>query len=406
MSNQNDSFNPDRNLVDVFKELQQKRAEDSYTYQKENPKDNSFHTGITTYFSSNRKTYNTYSYGKKIKKQKATNQTKTLDYTKLSVGIIIIILIVSLALLFLSYSFTTYGLEEQEEVSQAAEAVNYEANQNVLDITKIISDNIDTSTIKETINEERELNFPIKYTTVDNLPKGEEETIQNGVNGTNKVTAVRTYENGNLVDENIISTTVIKEPTPQLVNIGTSEFLAKYKVHIGDLMYVISDVTLRATPNDTARSVAEIPSTLDVKLLQLEGDWCKVSYDNQEGYVRANVLTSASEAPEMVDKARVQRILRDVKINMPLNKKSGLAESDFKKILSGNASDTNKIFENNYKAFFDIEQKYGVNGIFLASLAIHESAWGTSQIASDKKNLFGYGSFDRDSIHMKRELKL
>lgn len=85
---------------------------------------------------------------------------------------------------------------------------------------------------------------------------------------------------------------------------------------------------------------------------------------------------------------------------MPLNKKSGLAESDFKKILSGNASDTNKIFENNYKAFFDIEQKYGVNGIFLASLAIHESAWGTSQIASDKKNLFGYGSFDRDPYNM------
>ena len=27
-------------------------------------------------------------------------------------------------------------------------------------------------------------------------------------------------------------------------------------------------------------------------------------------------------------------------------------------------------------------------------MAIHESAWGTSQIANDKKNLFGYGSYD------------
>ena len=41
-----------------------------------------------------------------------------------------------------------------------------------------------------------------------------------------------------------------------------------------------------------------------------------------------------------------------------------------------------------------MDKKYNVNGIFLASMAIHESGWGTSQIASDKKNLFGYGSYD------------
>ena len=36
MSNQNNNFNSDRNLVDVFKELQQKRADDTYTYQHKN----------------------------------------------------------------------------------------------------------------------------------------------------------------------------------------------------------------------------------------------------------------------------------------------------------------------------------------------------------------------------------
>ena len=41
-----------------------------------------------------------------------------------------------------------------------------------------------------------------------------------------------------------------------------------------------------------------------------------------------------------------------------------------------------------------MEKKYNLNGIFLASMAIHESAWGTSQIAQEKKNLFGYGSYD------------
>ena len=52
MSNQNNGFNSDRNLVDVFKELQEKRENDSYTYQQHS-KDNN--NGITTYFSSNKK---------------------------------------------------------------------------------------------------------------------------------------------------------------------------------------------------------------------------------------------------------------------------------------------------------------------------------------------------------------
>lgn len=33
-------------------------------------------------------------------------------------------------------------------------------------------------------------------------------------------------------------------------------------------------------------------------------------------------------------------------------------------------------------------------GVFLASLAIHESGWGTSRIAIDKNNLFGYQAYD------------
>ncbi len=41
-----------------------------------------------------------------------------------------------------------------------------------------------------------------------------------------------------------------------------------------------------------------------------------------------------------------------------------------------------------------LKKKYNINGIFLASIAIHESGWGTSQIANDKNNLFGYGSYD------------
>jgi len=46
------------------------------------------------------------------------------------------------------------------------------------------------------------------------------------------------------------------------------------------------------------------------------------------------------------------------------------------------------------KYFYYIEEEYGINGIFVAAVGIHESAWGTSKIAKNKYNLFGYGAYD------------
>ena len=42
---------------------------------------------------------------------------------------------------------------------------------------------------------------------------------------------------------------------------------------------------------------------------------------------------------------------------------------------------------------------YNVNGIFVAAVGIHESAFGTSYLATAKKNLFGYGAYDRDPVN-------
>ena len=46
--------------------------------------------------------------------------------------------------------------------------------------------------------------------------------------------------------------------------------------------------------------------------------------------------------------------------------------------------------------FVDAERLHGVNAVFLAALAAHESAWGESDLAQTKNNLFGYGAYDDD----------
>lgn len=47
-------------------------------------------------------------------------------------------------------------------------------------------------------------------------------------------------------------------------------------------------------------------------------------------------------------------------------------------------------------AFVRAEKEYGVNAIFLASIAALESGWGDSFNARNKNNLFGFGSYDND----------
>ena len=79
--------------------------------------------------------------------------------------------------------------------------------------------------------------------------------------------------------------------------------------------------------------------------------------------------------------------------NIALNKPSGFSLEQFTKALT-DSKDKNKIFEKNAKYFYYIEKQYNINGMFVAAVGIHESAWGTSRIALNKNNLFGYGAYD------------
>lgn len=88
-----------------------------------------------------------------------------------------------------------------------------------------------------------------------------------------------------------------------------------------------------------------------------------------------------------------QSAITNLDFNMALNKPSGLTLEQFKKVLT-DSKDKNKIFQENAEYFYYIEEQYNINGIFVAAVGIHESAWGTSKIARNKHNLFGYGAYD------------
>ena len=152
--------------------------------------------------------------------------------------------------------------------------------------------------------------------------------------------------------------------------------------------------------NKKGEVIGIIVKYYDVKLLDIEGDWCKVQIFDYIGYAKKDNFVSANTSPDIVNKCRRQKVVINVNENMNMNEKTGLTLDDYKEIFSNNSRDTRKIFEQNAETFYNIEQKYNINGLFVAAIGIHESAWGNSTIAQNKNNLFGYGSYDSDPYNM------
>lgn len=399
MLNDKNSFNHDnRNLSEVFRELQEmqknpnSQANNYKKYEKEQK-------------SKRKKELSSISHAQNIRdsfRQERRVKTNDLKLSQIIIGCGI--LIVGLAVFFpKSASFQESYAKEVEETS---EVIPYELNRHRLNMQSIISENAGMDRVKEQVTEEREVEFETNYNNNPSLPKGEEVVTQEGVLGKENVTVVKTYENGEFVEEVILSKEKIADATPKNIDVGTSEFLAKHKVHIGDTMYFVDSANMKKEANDESEDVAEVKASIDVTLLELPTEeWAKVSFDNIEGYVKTSNLTSSYTTPNIVEKNRIQRILLKVNIDMELNRVSGLTLNDYQKIFTGLSQDQNKIFQNNYAVFYNMEKKYNINGVFLASMAIHESGWGTSQIAKDKNNLFGYGSYDETPYESSMEFE-
>lgn len=324
-----------------------------------------------------------------VKQEIKFNKIYVVDHRFNAAGAILGALFVFLFFMGVQNNYTL-ATSDRERISLN----KYEPNNNPLDMMNIISSNMSELTTKEIAIEEVEIGYTIEVRDTALLPKDEEKVIQEGVNGITERTLLRTYANGSLIEEKVIGEYRKVDPVVQIVEHGTSEFLAEYGIHIGDLIYAKEDVTMYTDSNEESSSIAIISQYIDVKLESEKDEWCKVSIGNIEGYIKKESLTTEKLTPGVINESRIKKIQLSVTKDMPINKVSGLTEEDFVKIFDSNSGDRYEIFKNNAKFFYEMEQKYKVNGLFVAAIGIHESNWGTSTIAQEKRNLFGYGSYD------------
>ena len=303
-------------------------------------------------------------------------------------------------IIFYHYYFgenTVYATEvtapvEESKISQAEK----------LNIDKYIENNAKEGGKEEYTVEEVELEYITKYKNNASLPEGTLQVIQEGREGKQQITTKKTYQNNELINEEQVSAKITKASVSKIVEIGTGKGFINHEIKVGDTIYVSSDrLSVMVNPDENSQKIATLSKDDEMKVLEIQGEWYKIRAGTTIGYVKKEATTYKNfekEQPKQnINKNTTYQNASQLKANlnfdMALNKPSGLTLDQFKKVLT-DSKDKNKIFEQNAEYFYYIEEQYNINGIFVAAVGIHESAWGTSKIAKEKYNLFGYGAYD------------
>ena len=306
------------------------------------------------------------------------------------------------AFFILLYMFMFYNIYFPINKSYAKETdTNPEetriSNANKIDIDEVINTNTGNGQTVQITQKEEVLEYLTEYRTNKTLPKGVSYVVQEGRQGTQNITIKSTYKDGELLSEEQVGASVIKASYNKIIEIGGASYSNNYKVKTGDTVYVTSDeLGLMETASEESRKITTLKRNDNLKILKITQNWYEVSYQNMTGWVKNECTTYINSKEENETKGSTktkQELNSNLSFNMALNKPSGLSLEQFKKILN-DSKDKNKIFTNNAEYFYYIEKQYNINGVFVAAVGIHESAWGTSKIALQKNNLFGYGAYD------------
>ena len=303
-----------------------------------------------------------------------------------------IIILLDLVLIYNRY-FNKNTVLAKEENESKKENVKI-SNATNINLDEIIEKNVGLERKEEYYFEEMELEYITKYRTNSSLPKGVLEVKQEGREGKQQITKKRVYENGEVVSEEQVGSKIIKAAVDKIVEVGSSKYKSNYKVKVGDTVRVSSDrASIMVEPSEDSQKIATLAEGKEIKILEINDNWYRISGEGTTGYIKIENTTYNYKFETEKNNTNNKTTNKNISFEMALNKPSGLTLEDFKKVLN-DTKDTNKIFINNAEYFYYIEKQYNINGIFVAAVGIHESNWGTSKIAQNKNNLFGYGAYD------------
>ena len=270
---------------------------------------------------------------------------------------------------------------------------------NTIDIDDIIAKNLNESGKEEIETEVVELEYETEYQNNDKLPKGMVKVLQQGQDGKQELIIKKEYKGDEEISNEQIGRKILTPCVNKIVEVGTAAYYDKRKIKSGDTVYSTPyTLALREENKKDADVIITVNQNSKLKIIKKSNSWYYVQYGSYYGWVEEDCVTYINKNTNNYNNNNTKHskaeLLSKLNKNMNLMQPSGLTLEQFKKVLSNDSQDKNKVFEKNAEYFYYIEQQYGINGVFVAAIGIHESAWGTSKIATNKKNLFGYGAYD------------
>lgn len=317
-----------------------------------------------------------------------------------TITVFTVILFFALIYFFIT-NFNFFDMNTVEAVYSEDVSTEVIKNINPLNIDEILKTNSVSNIKEEMTYEEIDLEYTTQYINNEDLPTGTMHVTQVGRDGKQNVITIKKYENEELISEQIVGNSITKAAINKTVEIGIGRGKNNYKLKKGDRVYSTpSSLPVYMEQNIESEKVISIAKGTEVKTIEVfKNGWSYIFADDRYGYVLSETLSNIN--PLKLDEVEIfegeyskQELLAKLSKDMDVGIPSGLSLEQFRKVLQNNPKDINGIFSNNCDYFYYAEQSYGVNGLFLAAVAIHESGWGTSSIARNKNNLFGYMAYD------------
>lgn len=329
---------------------------------------------------------------------------KINDKRARNIAIIVLIVIIALTITFVSGIFIIKYKVSKDVVTQITtetEEIEWlnEEYKGIININDIIKENVNNG-IKEVIETQVvELEYETQYQNNSSLPKGKIQVLQQGKDGKQELIIKKQYIGDKLISDEQVGRRIVTAAVDRIVEVGTSSHYDSHKIKVGDTVYATPyELDIREEAKKGSEVIIKINQNSKLKIEKKKGNWYYVKYNTFYGWIESDCVTYIIPNNITYNNSNKEyskkELLATLSKTMNLNKPSGLTLEQFEKIFENEAKDKNGVFKENAKYFYYAEQSYGMNGVFVAAIGIHESAWGTSKIATDKKNLFGYGAYD------------
>lgn len=156
-------------------------------------------------------------------------------------------------------------------------------------------------------------------------------------------------------------------------------------------IYNIADLKLRQSNSTSSDLLKLIPENTQLKTTyKANNGWYQVSYEGMTGFVSGSYLIDETTKSKIASLESNQNSY----LFMDLRTNSSVTADQINKYIASKTVGKTSVLTGQGQAIIKAADKYGINALYFAAHAIHESKFGTSDISFGRNNLFGFGAYD------------